>query len=255
MKTTCAIVALLTAAGVSQAAVYEWEWQAGDPGDYSVNNNGGTYESVSASFNSINNQLSWSVSFSNAVTEGFTLALNNGANPKGTSGELALLYVDASVTDDVAITAYGYNGKNKQDSYKDGDGNLSGMQTPDLIKGINDTSWIIDANVIDADGGRTINFTVDATDIVGHSPLHPGDDVDWYGIGFAEKLGLWMHQFRNFDVTYDAMTGGITDFAKGGEGWFDGKDFDTLTVIVPTPGSAALLAGGAVFGVVRRRRA
>lgn len=254
-NTICAIGALMLCAGAANATMYEWEWDRGDPGNYGINDGGGQWDSVRATFDSTTKRLSWSVSFSNDVTEGFTLALNDGPNPKNHPGELALLYVDARDANDMIITAYGYNGQNNNRSYRDGDASVGGDQTPDLIMNANQRAeWILSSSVEDdMGGGRTISFEVDASDIVGHTPLYPDAQDPWHGIGFAEQLGLWMHPYRNFDPTYDEQTGAITNLSASGEGWFDGRDF-TTSILVPTPGAMALFAG-AGFCTLRRRRA
>jgi len=248
-KTIGAIVALSVCASAATASPFLWNWERGDPGSYGLNDNGGAFESVSASFDPATNQLSWSVTFSDTITEGFTLALNNGPNPKGVAGELALLYVDASDASDVMITAYGYNGKNDNKSWMDGDGDTSGNQAPDVIMDATMRSaWVNSATRSDSAGKRTIAFTVDATDVVNHTPLYPDAVEPWYGIGFGDALGIWMHPYRTFDATY-GEDGSITNLNTSGEGWFDGVNFTT----VPTPGALALGAFAGVMGVRRKR--
>lgn len=80
---------LLTAS--ANAALYQWDWNVGDPGSYGVNNNGGTFESIHSEYDSVSKHFTWSVTFSDQVTKGFTLAVNNGPNPKNTPGQLAAL--------------------------------------------------------------------------------------------------------------------------------------------------------------------
>ena len=256
--TTCAVGALMLCAGAANASLFQWEWERGDPGQYGLNDNGGRFDSVNASFDTETNQLTWTVAFTNDVTEGFTLAVNNGPNPKGHAGELSLLYVDASNPADVMITAYAYNGQNSNRSWRDGNGQVGGDQTPDIIMDATmRNDWVLSASVVDVDGARTISFTVDATDIIDHSPMYPDPDLPpsadpsegWYGIGFEQQLGLWMHPYRTFNPTYDPQTGAITNLQASGEGWFDGRDFTT----VPTPGALALLGLSGLVGVRRRR--
>ena len=239
---------LLACAAGADAALYQWDWDRGDPGHYGLNDNGGTFESVSATFHTATREFSWSVTFSDQVTEGFTLAVNDGPNPKGHAGELALLYVDARDHSNTMITAYAYNGKNSRDSFKDGDGQTSGLQPADFISEADRSSFIIDASVVDHDGKRTISFSLSAADVNTHSPAYPSGDDDWFGIGFGEQLGLWMHPYRNFDPTY-GPTGAITSLSASGGGWFDGRDFTTI----PAPGAAAFGAVGLLAGLRRRR--
>lgn len=245
----CAGLAL--SGSMASASVYQWNWSPGDPGDYSINNNGGAFESVEAVFNTSTNRLQYSVTFSNQVTSGFTLALNNGPNPKGHAGELALLYFDATHATTPKLTAYGYNGRNDVSSYVDGNGAIAGNQAPDKIASMNMPGWLNSIECIDHDGKRTMSFDIDASMIVGHSPMYP-DAVDpWHGIGFGEELGIWMHPFRSFNAWYDSE-GFITTFLKSGEGWFDGVGFQTTEI--PSPGAMALAGIGLGLCGSRRRR-
>jgi len=251
------VFALTVAAGLglastSNAAIYQWDWVRGMSGDYGMNDTGGRFESVHSTFDTLSKELVWSVTFSNTITQGFTLALNNGPNPKGHAGELALLYVDARNASDVRVTAYAYNGQNSSNSWRDGNGVVSGNQRADIIK--NDaqrSSWLMDSGVVDSGGKRTITIRFDASDLLNHNPMYP-DAVDpWKGIGFGNGLGLWMHAFRTFAPTYDEK-GEISNLQLGGEGWFDGKNFTTR--VVPAPGAAAMLGVMGVAGLRRRRR-
>jgi hypothetical protein len=244
-----AAAAALTLAPAAGAAVYSWSYQAGDPGTYGMNPNGGAIASVSSTYDSVTELFTWSVTFSDTVTRGLTLAVNNGPNPKGHAGELALLYVDANDPGDVRVTAYNYNGKNRRDSFKDGDGLTNGAQPADLIADASHASFVVSASRADAGGSRTISFAIDASVINAHTPMYPGTSP-WYGIGFDTGLGLWMHTYRTFDPTYDAQTGAITALSAGGEGWFDGAGF---AADVPAPG-AGLLAGLGLLTASRRRR-
>lgn len=230
-------------AGSASGTMYQWNWVVGDPG--SPNNSGGTFESITGCYDTVTEELMWSVTFSNAITDGFTLALNNGPNPKGHAGELALLYVDARAAD-VKIAAYAYNGNNAIDSWKDGNGNVAGNQPSDFIQSFN-----LAGTMSDNAGKRTISFTIDASGINAHAPLYP-DAVDpWYGIGFESKIGLWMHPFNTFNPTYNP-NGSIASMSTSGQGWFDGSNFDT-DIKLPSPG-AATLAGAAGLMLARRRR-
>ena len=244
-------LAIALSAGSAHATMFAWDWAAGDPGSYGINNTGGTFESIHAEFDTVSERLLWSVTFSDQVTEGFTLALNSGPNPKGHAGELALLYVDARITNDVKIAAYAYNGQNTRDSFKDGNGNAAGNQAPDFIQNMGMAGMINSASVTDAAGKRTIVFDIDASDINAHIPLYP-DAVDpWFGIGYAEKLGLWMHPYQGFAPTYNP-NGSIASLSVRSQGWFDGSNFDT-DMMTPTPGTLALAGlAGVAFG--RRRR-
>ena len=135
-----------------------------------MNNSAGNFDSINASFNTSTNRFVWNVMFSNQVTDGDTLAISPGANPKGHAGELASLYFDFS-NGSPRVNAFAYNGVNASNSWQDGNGQVAGNQAADLIHGINDTSWY-KASVVDAGGKRTFNLSVDATTINGHNPLY-----------------------------------------------------------------------------------
>jgi len=146
-----AIAALTSFAFVAsaQAAVYTWQWTPAstDGTGVGVSHKAGRINSVDASFNSITNQLTWMVNFGDVPnfswldTDGFTLAINGGPNPKGHAGEMALLYFDASGNDPV-LSAYAYNGLNNFRSYHDGSPR-NGRQSPDrIVSSLLGTSWI-----------------------------------------------------------------------------------------------------------------
>lgn len=254
-KSICAAAALACAAGGAAhagTAVFEFNRgeARGDSAQFGINDNGGEVASVMSSFNPANNRFTFSVRFADQVTRGLTLAVNGGPNPKGIANELALLYVDASDLGDLEMAAYSYNGRNSSNSWQDGDANQSGQQAGDLIKGVNDTDYILDLRVVDDAEGRTFVIDIDASDIIDHSPLY-GPSSDWTGIGFGDAFGIWMHPFRSFDADYDA-DGRIVAFDGGGEGWFDGRGFATR--IIPLPGASAMAGLGLAGLAVRRRR-
>jgi hypothetical protein len=245
---------VVAAAGSAGATIHQWDWQVGDPGSYSTNNNGGTFESISTTFNTSTNALTWGVTFSDQITEGFTLAINNGPNPKGHAGELALLYVDLTNLPAPRMLAYAYNGQNSNNSYFDGVGNVAGNQTPDDIVDVEDrggSGWIDHLTVEDTmDGKRHVSFAIDATVINTNTPLYPGA-TPWTGAAFDENFGLWFHQYKNLSTSYDAATGLLTGWS-GNSGYFDGSGF--VTTEVPAPGPVALIAGAGVLAGTRRRR-
>lgn len=255
LKTAIAASFVAAAAGSASATIYQWDWQVGDPGAYGTSNKGGTFESITSTFDTATNALTWDVTFSDQITEGFTLALNNGPNPKGHAGELALLYVDLTDVPNPRMLAYAYNGKNTNNSYRDGDGNVSGNQAPDDIVDAEDrggSNWIQELTVEDTvDGKRRIAFSIDATVINNTTPDYPGS-TPWFGTGFDEKFGIWFHQYTDLSTSYDPSTGLLTGWS-GKSGYFDGSGFSTREV--PAPGPVALIAGAGMLAGSRRRRA
>ncbi len=240
-------VAVAAASGAASASTYSFDFTPGDPGSYGINNTGGQFERVQSTYNSSNNQLTFSVTFSNQVTKGFTLAINNGSNPKGHGGEMALFYFDASNLASPKMTTYTYNGLNTTTSWKDGDGTVGGNQTPDLI--LTDAARSGSVSAQDVGGKRILSFSIDATSIIGHTPMH-GIAADWTGAQFSDAMGIWMHPFKTFNPTYDG-NGNITNLQLGGQGWFDGTML--ATTLIPLP-SAAAMAGIGLFGLGLRRQ-
>lgn len=255
---------VLASAGAAHATLFAWTFTPGDPqppgGGYVSDNLGGTIHSLTASFDDVSRQLSFTATFADRVTTGYFLALNNGPMPRPRPGELAMFYFDAGDVFDADpsqnrfLTAYGYNGANDGSTWRDGDSVTPGDQPPDLIRGINDPSWITSitaGNVVLPGGinGRSFSFTVNATSIINHVPLYPDTGGQpWFGTGFGNLLGIWFHPFADrFDMTYNAQ-GGIATWDYGPQGSFDGFNF-----IVPAPGTIALGALAAA-GLLRRRR-
>lgn len=244
------VVALAGAASGASATLYAWDWAPGDPGDYGVNDAAGEFLSMSTSYDDVSGVWRWDVTFADQITDGYTLAVSPGENPKGSSGELALLYFDNSGASPV-VTVYAYNGQNTQLSWADGS-EASGIQAPDKIAsslGLG-AGAILDASVVDGAGTRTFSVTMDAASIGSHSPLWPGPGGagDWTGLEYGDELGVWLHPVTGLFADY-GTDGFLNNWDAQAQGWFDGRRFST----VPAPGAAGLLAlGGLVAG--RRRR-
>ncbi len=242
-------LAMLAAVSGANATIWSWSFVPGT----SYNNAAGTIVSINSTFDDSTDVLTWSATFgsvpgSGLVTNGFTLALTDGPNPKGQDGELALLYFDAS-TATPKLTAYAYNGINSQTSHSDGSG-ASGTQTPDRIlssSGAEASSVLSLGNVNNGNGTRTLSFSLDATSLNAHSPLYPGADP-WTGAQYDSHIGLWFHPVAGVTTAYNA-NGFLTSWSAPRQGYLDLSDQNT----VPEPGSIALLALG-LPGLFLRRR-
>ena len=164
----------------------------------------GKLEELYAYYNSSTKVFQWRTEFSpvdGKLPDGYWLAVNNGPNPKGHAGELALLYADFTDPNDPILTVYAYNGANGFSSYREGcigaDCAIPGVTTPDRIQSsLVDTGLVLDFTVDDTTvpGNRIINLKIDASVIRDHTPLNPDPEGGpWYGLGFDTEIGYWFH--------------------------------------------------------------
>ncbi len=108
--------------GTQTKFFYNWDGtiDAADPTE-GVDHSAGHINSVSTSFNSANNQLSYYANIGGAGSpqaNGFWLAMSPGPNPKQQAGEIAIFYFDASQAGTPKLTVYGYNGVNGDNSWR-----------------------------------------------------------------------------------------------------------------------------------------
>ncbi|MFM9956530.1 MAG: hypothetical protein ACKVZJ_00500 [Phycisphaerales bacterium] len=253
MKTTAilSVGAIIAACSSANAAIFAWDWNRGEPVSAGINDTGGAIGGISTTFDTLTNRFTWEVTFTNQVTDGFTLVLSPGANPKGHAGELAIIYFDNKDMNAPRISAYNYNGLNTLTSYKDG-APIDGNQTPDRI-----TNSLLEGPAFESitaqDVGttRVLSFAMDATSLNVHNPLYPSGQNDWTGVAYGEALGIWFHPIKNLNRSYND-SGYLTNWS-GNHGWMDG--FGIATREVPTPGSVALLGLGGVVALRRKRSA
>jgi hypothetical protein len=246
---TTALV-LAAAATPAMAELRIATFTRGQPGNnYGLSDAGGRIQSLTNTYNTVTKQFSFTVNFSNQITDGFWLAVSPGPNPKGHSGELALIYFDATDTSELKASVYAYNGLNGDNSWQDGTAR-PGVQTPDfigaLVNGVNAT--MARTNV---GSGRTLSLSFDASFIQNHLPLDPIDRArnEWTGVAFGQQYGIWFHPVAGLESETDSQ-GRLLEWEFDKQGYLDGFNFSTI----PTPGAAAVLAlGGLVAG--RRRRA
>lgn len=256
MRVCALMVSAVLAAGVGGAGAdeFQWDWNRGDPGNYGLNDQAGTWKSVSASYNTATQVLNWNLTFDDQKTDGITLVLSDGPNAKGHVGTYAIIYMEWTSTGDKSnprMSAYAYNGDNSRLSFLDGDGDTAGNQAPDLIHSMLDQSWVLDASVQDVNSDRVFSFSIDASTINAHNPLYGTGNQPWFGTGFGSQLGLWLHSYDGLDARYFG-DGAIKRWDRTKEGWFDGEGFDTTPVGIPMP--AAAMMGFVGVGVVSTRR-
>lgn len=136
------------------------------------------------------------------LPDAFWLVVNDGPNPKGLRGELAILYFDASgatTSDDIEITVYGYNGQEYPQSWADGDRTTSGTQAPDrVISSLTDSSFVITKYRNDSPAGfdRTLGFKISTAKINSHVTAYPNPMFDFEGMAFDDTIGIWLHSFN-----------------------------------------------------------
>ncbi len=260
----------------ANADVYSYHWDRpdgfdGTVGPTYVSDEAGTVLSVTAEFDTDTNQLTFLASFeaeagTGQLPVGFFLVVNDGPDPKGIDSEYAVLYFDAMSDSSPILSAYAYNGENGADSFFDGQ-LAAGNQTPDpIISSINDSSWVISASSVDNSNTRILSFTIDVSPLVDHSPMY-GDDASWFGMGFEETIGIWLHTYSLLNPEYgadgfflpDASGDSFlswNDYADLGEqfhGWFDASDEQTESPVIPEPATMMLIGTGLASLLGRRR--
>ena len=248
------LASLLSLGSVAKADTYDYSWST--PGSNVVtNDSAGSYNTIHSVYDSSSQNLSWSANFTtgttgNALPTAFTLVVSNGPNPKGTTGQLAIFYLDASSGAPI-LSVYGYNGKNAIDSFN----NPSPADT--IASSLNDTSWIHSLTYkTEANGSKTLGFDVNATAINSHvSPYTPAGGK-WDGAKYDAKASeSGSTTTPVFQTSYS--NGYLTSFNPSNQGWYDTTDQKTTSV---TPEASSLLllgfglAGLAPVALLRRRK-
>jgi hypothetical protein len=231
-----------------------------------VNTRGGTFHQMSARYDDATRRFDWTIEYSDRVAEGFALTITGGVNPVNNRGTAAMIYVDGARALNGSepaprLSAYAYNGRADADSWYDADGDPGndGASSPvgDCIKTALDSGWILSASAADIslpDGreGRRFSFSINAADLVQHTPMFgsiTSPRQNWGGVAFADSLGLYLFSAGVFDVEY-APDGGIASLGTELRGGLSGEGMNTG---IPTPGTAVLLGAAAFIGLRRRR--
>lgn len=246
---TFSIVALAALTLSAHAVTYRWSFDADNSPQGTA---AGRTTAATAYYEQEREYFGYSVTMnpnsSGQLANGFWLAVSNGPNPKGISGELAIFYFDATTTTPT-LTAYGYNGINGNNSFLDGS-IQSGTQAPDRI-----ASSLTNPNLLrsigvsnNADGSRTMSFDIRGSLINNHTSPY-GNAADWQGVDFGNKFGIWYHPVTGLRSEYN-QEGFLTKFTPHKQGYIDLAN--ETTEAVPEPATMATLGLG-VAGLLRRR--
>lgn len=186
----------------------------------------GDIKNVDISYNDQSHDLTFSMRVEDSA-EGFTIAINNGPNPKGHSAEMAFFYFDASGAEPI-INVFAYNGKGSYDSYLDG-ASTAGTQTPDrILTSLDADNPFTSIQVTtDADGNKIMSFSMDGTSIMQHDPLN-GPDDEWSGVSFADKIGVWLHPVSGLETEYDS-DGYLTNWTRASSSYHDSSNRPTTS--------------------------
>lgn len=242
LKLVSSCLLCLASVSTASATVFSYEFVNGaGPGNPAYSNGGGDLDYFGLFFDTATGNLTaeWTVSANNngALSNGFTLVLTDGDNPKGIamndpSRSFAMLYFDATNANPV-LTAYKYDNTTTYTSYQDPNPMAIGLGDQASITSISSTA--------NADGSMSFGYTVNQAALGGLEHF------------FGAEVGIWFHLFDQASFSY-GDSGRIAAFgAKGGRGFLDGDNLKSTEV--PEPSTMALLASGVIGMRLRGRKA
>jgi hypothetical protein len=141
------------------------------------------------------------------ASTGFTLAVNDGPNPKGYGGEMALFYFDCTDNFNPRVTVYTYNGENAASSYLR---YKSGVSTPDfIVSSVNNVGpGKVFSDIqcgITSNGRREYRMDIaDGSVILDYVPSYTSSTQVWTGFAFSNLHGVWLHGYNNLNTAYNA---------------------------------------------------
>lgn len=247
-KTLISMALVVGAIAPASATTWRWTWDKSPTG---YNAAAGKVQSATATYNEATQQFTYEVKIGKAdngkLPNMIYLALNDGPNPKGIAGELPIFFLDAT-TNNPVLTAYGYNGLNTQDSWRDGSP-AAGIQAPDRIRTskVNPSNWINNLSVSTVNNVRTFKFDIKGQVINQHDSPY-GTAADWNGVKFREKFGIWFGTLQDAHTSYNHQ-GYLNSLSFGKRGWIDLSH----QTAVPEPATMTALALGAAAALRRRK--
>lgn len=234
----CAGISFLLAFSSAQAIVYDFHWPA------EGSTCAGKARYVDGVFDTATDVLTIRTNFVAAratcddnssgqmvVPSGYMLVLNQGPFPSMYDGycpgDVAILYFDGQNMALPRLTAYGYSG-NPSSSWQRGIPTVPGAAPDKIVSSIADPSWVQSISIRDeADGSRSLDFTIDATRIKQHVPRYPSCEMTpWYGIGFERFVGIWLLPVAHTGATYGA-DGFLTAWSAGDYSLYDVVNYPT----------------------------
>lgn len=157
---------------------------------------GSEYQNLNLTYNPALNNLRITTSFTSNKVDGYWLAISPGANPKGNSTELAILYMDLKEN---RYAVYNYNGVNGSNSFSTAGAVFIQGGSAGLTQ--NGNSYSFNLNVANINNGAL------------------NQNAGWTGMEFGSKVGVWYHFFDG-DVNFNA-NGRVTALNAYSQGWSD----------------------------------
>lgn len=209
------------------AAIFQFS--ASDPSGLNGSKRAGKTTEVKASYDTDSDLFKWSSTFvangKGRTPDGAWLVVNNGPNPKGNTGELAIAYLDEA---EGKVSFFEYNGANSANSYNS-PGNYLAFTDLNVNKGSNSVTY---------------DFEFDSTDL-----NNLGLGPNWKGLQFDHEIGIWFHGVDDLHTSYTGDK--LTEFIYRKQSWYDVGHKKTEKI--PEPSTMFGLFGLAGLGLITKK--